>query len=173
MISYWFKGKELAFALGIAITFPELGNALNSWLTPVIYEGTGSIGTPFLVSVFICLISLGCALAAAHLDRKADAVPIIYTAGRQRSPHQSRRQPRRSCRHRSHQTVRPKKSESIVLAHRLTVHVGRFSVRPLHGRRKPSLPSPLLLLPSHLRQSHSHHLPRSSSRQRSSRSPHR
>lgn len=37
MVSFWFKGKELALALGIAITFPELGNALNSWLTPLIY----------------------------------------------------------------------------------------------------------------------------------------
>jgi len=38
LISFWFKGKELSFALGIGITFPELGNALNSYLTPIIYE---------------------------------------------------------------------------------------------------------------------------------------
>lgn len=37
MVSFWFKGKELALALGIAVTFPELGNALNSWLTPLFY----------------------------------------------------------------------------------------------------------------------------------------
>lgn len=37
MITFWFKGKELAFALGIAFTFPELGNAFNSLITPLIY----------------------------------------------------------------------------------------------------------------------------------------
>jgi MFS family permease len=74
MVSFWFKGKELAFALGIAVTFPELGNAFNSWLTPMIYESTGSLGTPLLVSVFICIISLICALIAAYIDKKADKV---------------------------------------------------------------------------------------------------
>jgi len=69
MVSFWFKGKELAFALGIAITFPELGNALNSWLTPQIVPGT--LGTPLLVSVFFCLISLGCAFLAVYYDKKA------------------------------------------------------------------------------------------------------
>jgi len=37
IISFWFRGKEQAFALGIAITFPEMGNALNSYLTPIIF----------------------------------------------------------------------------------------------------------------------------------------
>jgi hypothetical protein len=66
----------LAFALGIAVTFPELGNALNSYLTPSIYESSGNLGTPLLVSVFICLISLICALTAAYIDKKADKVTI-------------------------------------------------------------------------------------------------
>jgi nitrate/nitrite transporter NarK len=76
MVSFWFKGKELAFALGIAVTFPELGNALNSYLTPLIYESAGNLGTPLLVSVFVCLISLVCALGAAYIDKKADKVPL-------------------------------------------------------------------------------------------------
>lgn len=76
MVSFWFKGKELAFALGIAVTFPELGNAFNSWLTPIIYEASGSLGTPLLVSVFICLISLMCAIGAAYIDKKADKVKM-------------------------------------------------------------------------------------------------
>ena len=42
-VSFWFFGKELAFALGLAITIPELGNALNSFLTPIIYEKTQSL----------------------------------------------------------------------------------------------------------------------------------
>ena len=74
MVSFWFKGRQLAFALGIAVTFPELGNALNSWLSPLIYESSGSLGTPFLVSVFFCILSLLCALMASYLDKKADLV---------------------------------------------------------------------------------------------------
>ncbi|CAM5999938.1 unnamed protein product [Sphagnum balticum] len=37
MVSFWFKGKELALAIGVAVNFPELTNALNSAVTPVIY----------------------------------------------------------------------------------------------------------------------------------------
>jgi hypothetical protein len=33
LISSLFKRKNLALALGIVITFPEIGNALNSLLT--------------------------------------------------------------------------------------------------------------------------------------------
>lgn len=74
MITFWFKGKELAFALGIAFTFPELGNAFNSLITPLIYQNTQSLGTPLLTSVFVCVISLVCAILAAFLDKKADDV---------------------------------------------------------------------------------------------------
>lgn len=38
IIAFWFKGKELSFAMGVGITFPELGNALNSLITPKIYD---------------------------------------------------------------------------------------------------------------------------------------
>ena len=37
MISIWFQGTEQSFALGVGITFAELGNAFNSFLTPWIY----------------------------------------------------------------------------------------------------------------------------------------
>lgn len=60
--------------MGLAVTFPELGNAFNSWLTPIIYELSGNLGTPLLVSVFVCLISLGCAITVSYLDKKADKV---------------------------------------------------------------------------------------------------
>jgi hypothetical protein len=60
--------------MGLAVTFPELGNAFNSYLTPIIYEISGNIGTPLLVSVFMCLISLTLALTVAHIDRTADNV---------------------------------------------------------------------------------------------------
>ncbi len=76
LISFWFKGKEIAFAFGIAVTFPEFGNALNSWITPLIYEATNSLGTPLLVSDCFCLIGFACAVTAACIDKKADEVII-------------------------------------------------------------------------------------------------
>lgn len=78
MVSFWFSGKELAFALGIAITFPELGNALNSLVTPLIYQAVGQqLGPPLLVSVGICLVSMGTACWAAYIDKTADNVKIL------------------------------------------------------------------------------------------------
>jgi nitrate/nitrite transporter NarK len=73
-VSYWFVGQELSFALGLAITVPELGNALNSIVTPIIYVKSGNLGVPLFVSVGICTISFICALIAAYLDKKADEV---------------------------------------------------------------------------------------------------
>lgn len=73
-VSFWFVGKELAFALGLAITIPELGNALNSYLTPIIFDNTQSLGPPLFTSVGVCSVSFLCAFMAAYLDKKADDV---------------------------------------------------------------------------------------------------
>lgn len=80
-VSFWFVGKELAFALGLAITFPELGNALNSFLTPIIYDNTQSLGPPLFTSVGVCSISFLCAVWAAYIDKRADKVMNTITIG--------------------------------------------------------------------------------------------
>lgn len=80
-VSFWFVGKELAFALGLAITFPELGNALNSFLTPIIYDNTQSLGPPLFTSVGVCSISFLCAIWAAYIDKRADKVMNMITIG--------------------------------------------------------------------------------------------
>ena len=38
IISLWFSGKESALAMGLIMTIPELGSALNSFLSPLFYE---------------------------------------------------------------------------------------------------------------------------------------
>lgn len=53
---------------------PELGNALNSFATPLIYEETQSLGPPLFTSVGVCSFSFLCALWAAYLDKRADIV---------------------------------------------------------------------------------------------------
>jgi MFS family permease len=74
LISFWFKGKELSFALGIGITCPELGNALNSYLTPIIYEKTGSLGPPLFTSVGFCIVGFICAIFVSRMDKRAEQV---------------------------------------------------------------------------------------------------
>jgi nitrate/nitrite transporter NarK len=77
-VSYWFLGKELAFAIGLATTLPELGNALNSYVTPLVYEKTQSLSAPLFISVGICLLSFGCACVAALIDRHADLEDVDH-----------------------------------------------------------------------------------------------
>lgn len=67
MVSFWFKGKELATALGLVITLPELGGAVNSFLTPVIYNSSGNLSAGFFVGAVFCFVSFCCALALFFL----------------------------------------------------------------------------------------------------------
>ena len=76
IISFWFKGNQLSFALGIGITFPQLGNALNSFLTPIIYEQTKTLGPPLFVSVGICCLGFIGTLVACYIDKKAEKLDL-------------------------------------------------------------------------------------------------
>lgn len=65
-------GKELALGLGLATTLPEIGNALNSFLTPIIYEHTQSLGPPLLTSFGFCIVAFVSACIITYLDKRAD-----------------------------------------------------------------------------------------------------
>lgn len=57
LVSSLFKRKNLALALGIVITFPEIGNAMNSLLSSRFYEYFGKhLGSAFFMSVIFCTI---------------------------------------------------------------------------------------------------------------------
>ncbi|CAD8114867.1 unnamed protein product [Paramecium sonneborni] len=71
-VSLWFKGTELATAMGIIMTIPELGGALNSLLTPLIYESSQSLSVPLFTSVGFCLFSFACGIILVQLDKYAD-----------------------------------------------------------------------------------------------------
>lgn len=71
----WFIGMELGLALGMVATLPEFGNALNSYLTPIIYENTQKLAAPLFVSVGLCVVSFIFACLITYLDMKADEVP--------------------------------------------------------------------------------------------------
>lgn len=54
------------------MTVPELAAALNSFVSPLIYDKTGNISYPLFVSVIICIFSLLCAIVLIILDKRAD-----------------------------------------------------------------------------------------------------
>ena len=61
----------MGFAFSVAVTLPELGNALNGAVTPLVYEAT-NLGTALLVSAAVCVFSLGLSVGATCLDIHAD-----------------------------------------------------------------------------------------------------
>lgn len=84
MVSFWFKGKELATALGLVITLPELGGAVNSYLTPIIYNSSGSLAAGFYVGGVFCFLSFCCSLGLFFLEKYVERVqghPIAEEAG--------------------------------------------------------------------------------------------
>lgn len=71
IISLWFKGKELAFALGLNLSIARLGSVINGFIVPSIYDQSG-LGMALGVGFLICLFSLACAFGMAILDRRAE-----------------------------------------------------------------------------------------------------
>ena len=68
IVSVWFKGKELAFALGIQMTISRLGSVINADVLPQIYDDYG-IGFAFFVGFLVCLFSLGNAFGLVYIDK--------------------------------------------------------------------------------------------------------
>lgn len=71
IVSSWFKGKELAFALGINMSVTRLGAVLNSVVVPSLYDSYG-LGPALMVGFFICVFSLANAFGLVFLDKKAE-----------------------------------------------------------------------------------------------------
>jgi len=71
VISLWFKGKELAFALGLNLSVARLGSVINGVVVPSVYDQAG-LGTALMVGFGICLFSLANACGMAWLDRRAE-----------------------------------------------------------------------------------------------------
>ena len=71
MVSVWFKGKELAFALGLNMSMARLGSVANAAIIPSVYDDSG-LGMALAVGFLICLFSLANAMGLVWLDRKAE-----------------------------------------------------------------------------------------------------
>ena len=77
MISKWFRASELSLVLGICISFPKLGSALNAAVSPAVAEkfvkdaNAENVGVPLLIGLGLMIISLIFALGLAYIDKRS------------------------------------------------------------------------------------------------------
>lgn len=72
IVSKWFKGKELAFALGMNISIGRLGSSLNSFISPKIYTASQKVWLPCLIGMILCAVSFFTGIILAYMDRVSD-----------------------------------------------------------------------------------------------------
>lgn len=71
IISLWFKGKELNFAMGLNLSVARLGSVINGIVVPRVFTAT-NLGTALMVGAIICGGSAVAAVFLVLLDKKAD-----------------------------------------------------------------------------------------------------
>ncbi len=73
-IAKWFKGKEMALAMGIEMAIARLGVFAVMWLSPLISKSfTDTVGAPVLFGTLLLLIGLITFSVFCVMDRKFDA----------------------------------------------------------------------------------------------------
>lgn len=72
-IGQWFKGKELAFALGVDISAARLAATINDSTQIIMYKASGKrLHLGFLVGLLVTIYAIITALSASIIDKKAD-----------------------------------------------------------------------------------------------------
>lgn len=71
LISQWFKDKELAFAIGITMTFVRIGSVVNAATIPAIYDAHG-LGFALGIGFAICMVCLVVSVGIAYLDYSSE-----------------------------------------------------------------------------------------------------
>jgi hypothetical protein len=72
LISKWFKGTEMALALGIDTSLDRGMTVCNYFLEPGLYNATGNLNIGVWLGVVVCLISLASAVVIIYYDRARD-----------------------------------------------------------------------------------------------------
>lgn len=72
IIVKWFKGKELALAMGLEMACARIGTALALGITPVLAEHFGSISMPILLGLLLLCIGLVSFLVFVVMDARRD-----------------------------------------------------------------------------------------------------
>ena len=68
IVAQWFKGKELAFALGINISFSRLASTVNNIVEPRVFNARESVGDGYMLGYLVCCFSLFSGIALCYLD---------------------------------------------------------------------------------------------------------
>jgi len=72
-IGQWFKGKELAFALGVDISAARIAATVNDAIQPILYKSSGNrLHLGPMVGLILAIYSMTCAMIAIFIDRAAD-----------------------------------------------------------------------------------------------------
>ena len=72
-IAKWFKGKEMAMAMGLEMSIARLGVFAAMWLSPIVYKAGGSeVSAPVLFGAILLMIGLIFYFVFCVMDRKFD-----------------------------------------------------------------------------------------------------
>ena len=71
IVSAWFKGKELAFAMGLNLSVARLGSVINAAVVPTVYDQSG-LGMALTVGFILCCFSLACGIGMVVLDKRCE-----------------------------------------------------------------------------------------------------
>ena len=77
IMSVWFAGKQVSLALGLCLSFPKLGSAMNSFISPIINAET-SLGFTLFVGLLIVIFSWVCGIVLIFLDKENAKRLAIY-----------------------------------------------------------------------------------------------
>lgn len=60
-------------AIGLCISLPRVGSAMNSFISPIVAEKTeNGIANSFLVGTGFLIFSYGCGLILIYMDKESD-----------------------------------------------------------------------------------------------------
>jgi MFS family permease len=72
LVVQWFKGKELAFALGLNLALARLGSVFNDKVPDWIGLRPDNVPTAFWIGLFVCVASAGAAILCAIIDYRTE-----------------------------------------------------------------------------------------------------
>lgn len=73
LVTKWFKGKELALAIGLNLSVARIGTVANNIISPIVAEEY-SVADAFWIGFASCVLSFICTLATIILDRWHDGI---------------------------------------------------------------------------------------------------
>jgi len=71
LVTKWFIGKELSFAMGLNISISRMGSAAAGFFYPPLYNVNHNLFLPLFFGTIICIVSWLLCNCMIYMDRKA------------------------------------------------------------------------------------------------------